>query len=324
MSRLLTAACAAAALACVLAAPAAEARPGGPAIWHTVPPIPHARFLIDGKLKRADAKGRIALFLPGVKTKFYPRHIHPQGQRLSRDSFAHFARWYGKHHSVTYNLHYRIRFTFQDLADARVDPRLVSSMTLKSRTGVRTNVGDGREVWLQGSRVVPFAGELVSKDIDYQVERAYVDGANVVNRAQQRFAPSKTHVLPVRLLFYSLKVVTRDVLFGFPIGKAVELRYPSGRTVRHDLEGGKVSMPSLPRGTYNVKVVAPGISFTRPVSVSRNQQVELKVVSYLDMIVTAVLLFLVAFVLLAVRRPAVMAAIRRRLRRRRPAETGRD
>jgi hypothetical protein len=195
-------------------------------------------------------------------------------------------------------------------------------MTLKSRTGVRTVVQKGAEVWLQGSRVVPFAGELVSKDIEYQVERAYVDGANVVNRAQQRFTPSQTTTLPVRLLFYALKITTRDALFGFPVGEAVELKYPSGRVVTHDLKDGKLTLPSLPRGTYDVKVVASGISFTRPVSVSRNQQVELKVISWLDMILAAGALAALALGLVMARRPHILRAVRRRLRPRRRQPVG--
>jgi hypothetical protein len=310
----------------MLAAPAAEARRGGPTTWHTVPPIPHARFLVDGKAKFTDSKGNIRLYLPGIKTKFYPRHVLPQPRKLGPNSIARFSRWYGKHRSLTYNIHYRIRFGFQDLARRPVDSSLVTSMTLKSRTGVRTWVRTGHEVWLQGSRVVPFAGHLVSKDIDYQVERAYVDGANVVNRAQQRFAPSKTRLLPVRLLFYALKVTTRDALLGFSIGKSVELRYPSGKTASHPIHGGKVTLPALPRGTYDVKVKAAGVSFTRPVSVSRNQEVELKVISYLDMALAAGALIALAVGLLLARRPHIVEAVRRRLpvRRRVRVGAGRD
>jgi hypothetical protein len=193
-------------------------------------------------------------------------------------------------------------------------------MTLKSRTGVRTPVKQGEDVWLQGSRVVPFSGELVSKDIDYQVERAEVDGTNVVNRAQQRFTPHKQQSLDVQLLFYSLKVVTRDALFGFPVGEGIQLRYPNGRTVRHDLKDGTVTLPSLPRGTYNVKVVASGVSFTRPVSVSRNQEVELKVISWLDMILAALALSALAIGLLVARRPHLLRRFRRR--RREPVGAG--
>jgi hypothetical protein len=319
--RIALAASAAATAACLLGAPGAGAQI---VKWQTVPPIPHARFNVDGKTVSANAQGVVTFNLPGVKTKYYPLHIHPQPQRLAPDSEARFARWYGKHRSLTYDIYYRVTFSFLDLASHPVDPNTVTSMTVKSRTGVRTPVVKGGAVWLRGSRVVPFSGQLVKKEIDYQVERAYVDGANVVNRAQQRFAPEKTRHLSVRLLFYSLKVSTRDALFGFPVGQAIELRYPDGHTVKKSLKDGKLTLPSLPRGTYNVKVVASGVSFTRPVSVSRNQQVELKVVSYLDMVLAVGAAIAVALGLLLVRRPRMVGALKRVVRlRRKPVGAGR-
>jgi hypothetical protein len=306
------------ALACAVLSPAAEARTA-PVRVTTIPSVPHAKFIVDGKTQYTDKKGELLLRLPGVRTEHYRLHAHPQDKKLGPDTVAKFARWYG-HSTVTYNFVYRLHFSFRDLADKTVDPDLVTEMTLKSRTGVRTPVKQGEDVWLQGSRVVPFAGKLVSKDIDYQVERAEVDGTNVVNRAQQRFTPRKTRNLSVRLLFYSLKVVTKDALFGFPVGEAVKLRYPSGRTVSHDLKDGQVVLPSLPRGTYNVKVVAAGVSFTRPVSVSRNQKIELKVISWLDMVLAGLALLALAIGLLVARRPHLIRRLRPR--KRQPAGVG--
>jgi hypothetical protein len=318
VKRRLALACSAAALACAALAPMAEARLA-PVKVSTIPPVPGATFIVDGKKQVTDKKGQLLLRLPGVRTDRYRLHVQPQDKRLGPNTIAKFSRWYG-HSTVTYNLHFHMRFSFHDLGDKTVDPDLVTEMTLKSRTGVRTPVKQGEDVWLQGSRVVPFSGELVSKDIDYQVERAEVDGTNVVNRAQQRFTPHKQQSLDVQLLFYSLKVVTRDALFGFPVGEGIQLRYPNGRTVRHDLKDGTVTLPSLPRGTYNVKVVASGVSFTRPVSVSRNQEVELKVISWLDMILAALALSALAIGLLVARRPHLLRRFRRR--RREPVGAG--
>jgi hypothetical protein len=310
MKARLTLAVCTAAIAAGALAPAADARVA-PERIRTIPPVPHARFIIDGKTVMTDSKGRIDVHLPGVRTERYRFHIHPQDKRLGPNKIAKFARWYG-HNTVTYELNYRMRWSFHNLARQPVSPDLVTAMSLKSRTGVRTPVKQGAPVWLRGSRVVPFSGQLVSKDIDYQVESALVDGTNVVNRAQQRFTPSKTQRLDVRLLFYSLKVKTKDALFGFPVGSAVQLTYPSGRVVRAPLKDGEVRLPSLPRGTYDLKVVASGISFTRPVSVSRNQEVELKVISYLDIVLAGLALLALAVGLLIVRRPHLLARLRRR------------
>jgi hypothetical protein len=310
----LTVALAAAALAIL---PAAGQARRAPYHFRTVPPLSHVKVTVLGKIHYTNSKGRFTIKLPSVGTKEIPDAVKPASKRLSDGHIAKFDRWYGPE-VMTYDDLYRMKFDFRDLGDKLVDPHLVNEMTLKSRTGVRTTVKQGQSVWLQASRVVPFTGELVSKDIDYQVESAFVDGTNVVNRAQQRFAPRKGQQLSVQLLFYSLKVVTKDALLGFPVGSAVDLKYPSGRTVRHPLKDGQVVLPSLPRGTYNLKVAASGISFTRPVSVSRNQQVELKVISYLDIILAFAAMVSIAIGLLLARRPD----LRRKLRRRRRQTVG--
>jgi hypothetical protein len=115
--------------------------------------------------------------------------------------------------------------------------------------------------------------------------------------------------------------VTRDALFGFPVGESVKLRYPSGRTASHDLKDGTVTLQSLPRGTYDLKVKASGVSFTRPVSVSRKQEVELKVISWLDMLLAFGAIVALAIGLAIVRRPHLAQKLR--LRRRATVGAGR-
>ena len=324
MARRIVLAVALAAVGCALLPAAGQARKA-PFPIRTVPPLKGVKVELQGKTYTTDAKGRITLHPVGLKTDEVKPRVKVHDLQLSSTDWARFDRFYGRN-VITFDHYYRLGLTFRDLEGETVDPDMVSSITVKSRTGVRTTMKAKKSAWLRGSRVVPFTGELVSKDIDYQVERAYVDGANVVNRAQQRFRPRKTRNLNVQLLFYPLKIVTKDAMFGFPVGNAVELRYPSGKTIRRDLKDGEVTLPSLPRGTYDVKVVASGVSFTRPVSVSRKQEVELKVISYLDMLLAFAALVLFAVGLLLARRPHLTRAIRRRLRleRRQPVGAGRD
>ncbi len=296
-------------VACSLLAPSAGNAASRDYKVVTVPPVAGVQFKTKHRTYRTNRRGVVVLQLArGAavrdEVKVVDKMIRP-GMR------AHFARWYGSK-TVTFNLQYLVSFTFRDLADEPVSPSIVSTVFLKSRTGVRTAVPHGRATWLQGSRVVPFKAELVSKNIDYQIERTTVDGANVVNRAQQRFAPAKTRKIDVKLLFYGLRVRSRDALLGFPVGSALELRYPSGRTVRHDLKDGRTQIAALPRGNYQVKVVASGISFERPVAVSRNQEVELKVISWLDILLAGLALGGVTIGLLVARRPHLLRFLRRK------------
>jgi hypothetical protein len=307
-------------LGCTLLPAAGQARKA-PYPIQTIPAIPGLKVHFQGQTLTTDSKGKVVLQPVGLKTNEVKPRVHFAGRHFGADRIARFDRWFGRN-VATFNNFYRIRLSFRDLLGNTVDPNVVNSITVKSRTGVRTTLTKNKSVWLQGSRVVPFTGELVSKDIDYQVERAFVDGTNVVNRAQQRFRPRKTRDLSVRLLFYKLKIVTKDALFGIPIGKSVELRYPSGRTVTQELKDGEVTIPSLPRGTYDLKVKASGVSFTRPVSVSRNQEVELKVISWLDMFLAFAAVVALAVGLALVRRPHLTKKIKRKLRLERREKVG--
>jgi hypothetical protein len=85
------------------------------------------------------------------------------------------------------------------------------------------------------------------------------------------------------LLFYRTEVIVKDAFFGFPIGDAVLVTSPDGRVDRFPLaENGTVNLPSLPRGDYSIVVEGPGPGMARPVAISRNQVLDLKFYSWLD------------------------------------------
>ena len=80
--------------------------------------------------------------------------------------------------------------------------------------------------------------------------------------------------MQLRLLLFSARFEVRDALLGFPIGSAVLLEYPDGRVVRQALDAdGELTLKSLPRGDYRVRVDALGISSSRPISLSGDQDV---------------------------------------------------
>jgi hypothetical protein len=292
---------------------------------HTIPPVPGARFQMSHRSFYANSKGVVTLdtsSLPPAALQSELRdHVKVYDRRLSPTAVAKFDRWFGRT-TVSFNVFYRMSFAFRDLKGRPVDPSTVSTFLVKSRTGVRHVLKPGQPAWLQGSRVVPFQGILVSKDIDYQTESALVDGNDVVNRAQQRFVPHKVRDVSLRLLFYSIHATSKDAIFGFATGSAIQIVYPSGRIATHSLHGGQVRVPGLPRGNYKVKVEAHGISFTRPVSVSRNQEVELKVITWLDMVFAFLVLAGIAVGLLVARRPHLARKLHLPVRRKKTLSRG--
>jgi hypothetical protein len=129
----------------------------------------------------------------------------------------------------------------------------------------------------------------------------------------------------VQLLFNVAKFSARDAIFHFPVGSGVRLRYPNGRAriVRFG-EKSVVVVPGLPRGHYDVKVIGGGWSPFRPVAVSRNQDVTLAVITYLDIAVAIfVLLTLCAGVFVYRRRYAHPHELAERAAKETPASAAR-
>lgn len=208
----------------------------------------------------------------------------------------------------------QVRFRFVDPRGKLVDPKRIASVTLRSGTGTKRRVTGRDPFWLLAERTVPLEGGLSRKSVEWSVQSVIVDGSNVVNRGQQRFVPGEQPDVSISVLFFQATFSVRDTLFGFPLGSAIRLRFPDGRVKRYPLaNGASLQLPALARGQYEVTVDAGGLSFTQPVSLSRDQRVALRVTSYLDVALLGGALGAILLGLLLVRRPRLRAAIRDRL-----------
>lgn len=261
---------------------------------HTVPALEGILFSLGQESARSDAQGIARIpFTPSAPDKPTPGDL-----QVSDRVEAQFQRWYGL--NATYALFYDIGFSFTDLAGLPVDRSLITGMTLKNSIGERFELTNESGITVKGSRVVPLSGGLESKDVYYTVESVTVSGTNVVNRAQQKFLPSEQIDWNIVLLFYSADIKVHDALFGFPIGSAVRLEYPDGKVVDVPLSDGKVRLPSLPRGNYTISVIGPGLTISRPLALSRDQDVSLQLISWLDIALSGggVLLLMTGLVVL--------------------------
>jgi phospholipase C len=307
--RTATAPLAALAIALVLGpgAPPAGAAERVPAAIQTNPPTPGMRFSVDGVVFAADGSGRAYPPAEAVGTSHSVRAL---ATRLQPGVRARFDRWYGGGTVAALDLDHMVRFRFVDLAGRPVDPEVVDSVALLGSNGERRVLHSESAGWLQGNRVVPESGGRRSTLVSYSAERVVVTGASVVHRAQQRFYPAKTPEIRLRLLLFSARFEVHDALLGFPIGSAVRLRFPDGRVQDYALgSGGDVTVSSLPRGDYRVSADALGFSSSRPVALSGDQRVEVRVISWLDVAVVLLVLASIAIGLLYVRRPARVKSV---------------
>jgi hypothetical protein len=303
-----------------------------PIVVQTIPAVEGVHMHLGSRRFMTDERGRTTITFTaaaagrkGFVQLLAPLRVRPK--RLADGGIARFERlfpWRGGRRPearIALSTHYRITPTFVDLKGRPVAPELVDRYSLKSRHGVRLTRRGGRPALLQASRVVRFTGRLVSKQIDWSVEHVMVEGSDVVNRAQQRFKPSRLRGrLPVKLLFYPVTFSAHDAIFGFPVGRGVKVVKPNGTRVRYAFgDGASVHLDRLPRGLYRVTVDARGYSFQRPVALSKSQIVELEVITWLDVAVVVGLLVSVALLLLVARRPALRRRLTRPFRRRRGA-----
>jgi hypothetical protein len=203
--------------------------------------------------------------------------------------------------------------SFIDLSGAAIDPGRITSITLRSSLGEVLTYPDGQSRFFKASRTVHRSSGLEPVDVRYNVTDVEVDGSNVVNAGQQQLYVTPDAVWRITLLLYSARVQPKDAFFGFTAGSSIEVIYPSGKTeVVPAGPDGVVVVEGLARGIYRMTVAdAPGWAPAMPVALSRDQQVELRVVSWVDMAAAALVGFVVLFGLLIRGRPHLIGSTSR-------------
>jgi hypothetical protein len=283
----------------------------------TVPALPNVKVTLDGSTFSTDRTGIARIPYGGFSLA---GRLRVQRSSVREGVRATLNRWNSElaHENLDrvvarLDVRYRVRMAFVDRQRKPVDLSRVTSLTLRSSHGILQTYSRAdleKPIWLHGTRVVSRLGGPEAKDIYYTVDRAIVDGANVVNRAQQRFFPSRRQTVKVELLFFRARFSAHDALFRFPIGSAVRLQHPDGHWERYPFgPGAKLELTGLPRGDYWVEVDAPGMSFLRPVSLSRDQEVRLEILSYVDMGAAATLFLVITVGLLLIGRPHLLGYV---------------
>ena len=284
----------------------------------TVPQLAGIPIVVDGRVYKTNRLGRITVEADGALRD----RVDVRDARVGPRTRATFSRWYGNLDkpsgklTAALDLYFTFEWTFVDLHNRPIPFDRVTSIKFKTSHGrVRTfeRKDFGRKHWVQGSRVISTPEGPRRKDLYFTVEKVIVDDTNVVNRAQQRFEPSKRRDMAFRLLFYKMEFSAFDALFKFPIGSGVKLTFPNGKVQEHNFtSAGKLTIDRLPRGEYWVVVNGPGMSFKRPVTLTKNQKVPLEVLSWIDIGFVFGVVFAIALGLLLIGRPWLLRYARLR------------
>ena len=282
----------------------------------TIPKTPNLKVAWQGSVLRTDARGRLqipivtgsrrtdAAFGAGMTEQ-----LRVLRTRVRTGVIAAFDRWRGtpgRGLQASLVLSYHVIPRFVDPHGAAVAPGEVDHVRFRSRSGVVRWEPGGGALWVPGTRVVAFGDRVAVKQVEYTVDDARVEGLSVVNRAQQRFLPSELRQVRIGLLLHSVRFTVRDALFGFRTGKSVRVVQAGGRVRTAELrDGSSEVLRRLPRGPYDVRVKSSGLAATQSLMLSRDQELELSVVSYLDVAVAGGAVIVVALLLVLVGRPGL-------------------
>lgn len=292
----------------------------------TVPPQPGIAFTLGGRSFHSgpDGLARIEVSEPGD----YELMLHLEDQTLIAPGIrASFARWqdavFTPERTVTVDrdvalqlgleLFHPVRTTFRDLGDRPVEWSRVASVTLKASNAVYRTVLGPDPIWLQANRIMRAKTGIYRTPLLWSVESVMIDGTNVVNRYQQRFFVEPGKDWDLQLLLYHATFRAKDAVFGYALGEGVAVTYPDGRQEQLTFgEDQAVHLYNLARGLYKVQVTgASGVAPPTPVALSRDQDVDLKVLSTVDIVTGVSVGLTLALGLLLIGRPQLFGLRRR-------------
>ncbi len=288
----------------------------------TVPPLTGIPFQLGEQNLASDEQGlaRFEVLNSGV----YPLAALVEPDTLvSPDTKVTFMRWADEmftpertlevfssdvHLQIGFALSHPIQTQFVDLSGEAIDWSRVTKLTLKSSSAAYRTVEQDEPYWLQANRILRQRTGIFPTEVLWSVESVILDGSNVVNRYQQRFYVKPDDLWTIQLLVYQARITSRDALFGRPVGSGVTLTYPDGSTDTHDFDhNGELAIFDMARGQYKMKVEGvSGVAPLTPVALTKDQDVELKVFSGLDIGAMAALGLFLSLGLLFYGRPHLM------------------
>jgi hypothetical protein len=195
-----------------------------------------------------------------------------------------------------------------------VDPERVRSVTLRSgRNGPVTVPSSGR-LWLDEIVPVYRNSSIALVPQTYSLISVIVNGTNTVDAGRQKFAPATVTDPVFHTKFFDLTVTAHDLLFMGQTGTAARITYPDGsvHTARF-ADDGRVTVPDLPRGEYEVTVLGGGARLSNTFVLSRDTTLDLPVATHRDYgaLGLALAVIMIGLVLIGRWRRRMLALLRR-------------
>jgi hypothetical protein len=298
----------------------------------TVPVLPGLRFRLDDQTRVADADGQVRFT---EEHNFAPHTLRLLDTALrQRDQRLRFVRWAGQRdpnqafdptvtglpmrmsYTVTaaFAVQRPVQTSLVNVQGKPVDRSRVTAVTLRSGRDGQVTVPASGQLWLDAVVPVYRNSAIAQVAQTYSLTSVIVGGTNTVDAGRQKFAPARTTTPVFRTKFFTLTVTAHDLLFAGPTGTAARVTYPDGsvHTARF-AANGRVTVPDLPRGTYQVTALGGGTTLPNQFVLSRNTTVDLPVATHRDYgaIGLTLILIMIGLVLVGRGRRRVLALLRR-------------
>jgi hypothetical protein len=270
----------------------------GTVIVETVPATPGVSFLLDGATFTTDAHGRgtsPVADLNGVDLRLRASTSQATGSTVAvlRVSRLKPAAPFQRHLVAALAVSRPVSLTFTDPAGQPVPSDRVSEVQLDGggSTVKVTGAQLADPVSLLSARGKLVDGVVKPQQVTYSVTRVTLDGGNAVFAGQQRLNPNSASDWPISVSVFDVTVTARDVLFGSRVTSTAYVSRPDGGRSAVQLSRGRPTvLRSLVRGGYTLTTQAAVVGANTNILVSKNSDVELRVVTLLDAVVLVLLL----------------------------------
>jgi hypothetical protein len=262
----------------------------------TVPATAGVQFLLDGAIVSTGADGAVNAPVSDLNAVDQRMSLATHAAGAASVSVLRISRLtpltvHERRVLVSLSVRRQVALRFVDLQGQPVDPERISEVRLDGGGGIiRLDAAEVADpVSLVAKRATQIADVWQSRPVTYSASVVLLDGSNAVFRGKQRFDPNSSDVWPIRLSVFRLTMTAHDVLFGSRVSSRVSVTRPNGTsyTVRLGSGDGTV-LTSMVRGLYDMKIHDAVVGAATTVLVSRDDAVDVRVVTPLDAAVIAI------------------------------------
>jgi len=197
---------------------------------------------------------------------------------------------------VAFDVRRPVSLRFVDLAHHVVPKSRISDVAISAGSSSLRLISQelGTPAALLTQQASKVGTQWQARDITYTLRSVRIDGGQAVFNGRQRFRPSSSGTWTITLAVFTLSVTAHDAFFGSQLSSHLVITRPDGSRLPLQLSAAtERNAPPLVRGLYSVQIDSAVLAGHASVLVSRNEHIDLRVVTLWDATVFLVLVLLI-------------------------------